>query len=119
MHFLGNVEVVCDACNGRRFNEETLEIKYKGLNIYDILELTVDEACDFFREHKKISAIAEILSSLGLGYLKLGQPSTTLSGGEAQRIKLAAELSRSAAQHTLYILDEPTTGLYGRCGNTA
>lgn len=112
MHFLGNVQVVCDVCNGRRFNEETLEIKYKGLNIYDILELTVDEACDFFREHKKISAIAEILSSLGLGYLKLGQPSTTLSGGEAQRIKLAAELSRSAAQHTLYILDEPTTGLH-------
>ncbi len=112
MHFLGNVEVVCDACNGRRFNEETLEIKYKGLNIYDILELTVDEACTFFKEHKKISAIAEVLSALGLGYLKLGQPSTTLSGGEAQRIKLAAELSRSAAQHTLYILDEPTTGLH-------
>jgi len=112
MHFLGNVQVVCDVCDGRRFNEDTLEIKYKGLNIFDILELTVDEACSFFQDQKKISTIAGILSELGLGYLKLGQPSTTLSSGEAQRIKLAAELSRSTAGHTLYILDEPTTGLH-------
>ncbi|HNW89716.1 MAG TPA: ATP-binding cassette domain-containing protein [Bacteroidales bacterium] len=112
MHFLGNVEVVCDICEGKRFTDETLEVKYKGLNIYNILELTVDEARVFFKGQKKITAITEILSELGLGYLKLGQPSTTLSGGEAQRVKLATELSRSASGHTLYILDEPTSGLH-------
>jgi len=112
MHFLGNVEVICDACEGKRFTEETLEIKYKGLNIFNILELTVDEAHIFFKDQKKITAITGILSELGLGYLKLGQPSTTLSGGEAQRVKLATELSRSASGHTLYILDEPTSGLH-------
>lgn len=112
MHFLGNVEVVCDVCEGKRFTDETLEIKYKGLNIYNILELTVDEAHVFFKGQKKITAITEILSELGLGYLKLGQPSTTLSGGEAQRVKLATELSRSASCHSLYILDEPTSGLH-------
>ena len=112
MHFLGNVEVVCDVCEGKRFTDETLDIKYKGLNIFDILELTVDEAHVFFEGHNKITAISGILSELGLGYLKLGQPSTTLSGGEAQRVKLAAELSRSASGHTLYILDEPTSGLH-------
>lgn len=112
MHFLGNVEVVCDVCEGKRFTDETLEIKYNGLNIYDILELTVDEAHDFFKGQKKITAITGILSELGLGYLKLGQPSTTVSGGEAQRLKLATELSRPANGNTLYILDEPTTGLH-------
>ncbi|HNW70902.1 MAG TPA: ATP-binding cassette domain-containing protein [Bacteroidales bacterium] len=112
MHFLGNVEVVCDVCEGKRFTDETLEIKYKGLNIFNILNLTVDEAHRFFEGQKKITAITSILSELGLGYLKLGQPSTTLSGGEAQRVKLATELSRSANNQTLYILDEPTTGLH-------
>jgi excinuclease ABC subunit A len=112
MHFLGNVEVVCEVCEGKRFIDETLEIRYKGLNIYNILDLTVDEANQFFSGQKKITAITEILSDLGLGYLKLGQPSTTLSGGEAQRVKLATELSRQATGQTLYILDEPTTGLH-------
>jgi len=112
MHFLGNVEVVCDVCEGKRFTEETLEIKYKGLSISDILELTVDEAHTFFKDQPKITAISGVLSDLGLGYLKLGQPSTTLSGGEAQRVKLASELSRSAIGQTLYVLDEPTTGLH-------
>jgi len=112
MHFLGNVEVVCEVCEGKRFTDETLEIKYKGLNIFNILELTVDEAHVFFEGQKKITAITAILSELGLGYLKLGQPSTTLSGGEAQRVKLGTELSRSANSQTLYILDEPTTGLH-------
>jgi len=112
MHFLGNVEVVCDVCEGKRFTDETLEVRYNGLNISGILELTVDEAHLFFEGQKKITAITGILSELGLGYLKLGQPSTTLSGGEAQRVKLATELSRSANGQTLYILDEPTTGLH-------
>jgi excinuclease ABC subunit A len=112
MHFLGNVEVVCDVCEGKRFTEETLEIKYKGLNIFNILELTVDEAHIFFEGHKKITAITGILSELGLGYIKLGQASTTLSGGEAQRVKLATELARSSSGQTLYILDEPTSGLH-------
>ncbi|MEI6122500.1 MAG: ATP-binding cassette domain-containing protein [Bacteroidota bacterium] len=112
MHFMGNVEVVCDECEGKRFTDETLEIKYKGLNIFNILELTVDEAHTFFDGQKKITAITKILTELGLGYLKLGQPSTTLSGGEAQRVKLATELSRSAVGQTLYILDEPTGGLH-------
>ncbi|MFA6126797.1 MAG: AAA family ATPase [Bacteroidales bacterium] len=112
MHFLGNVEVVCDVCEGKRFTDETLEIKYKNLNIFNILELTVDEAHLFFEGQKKITAITGTLSALGLGYLKLGQPSTTLSGGEAQRVKLATELSRPATGKTLYILDEPTTGLH-------
>ncbi len=112
MHFLGNVEVVCESCNGKRFTDETLEIKYKGHNIFNILELTIDEAHLFFENHPKITHITGILSELGLGYLKLGQPSTTLSGGEAQRVKLAYELSRSSADQTLYVLDEPTTGLH-------
>lgn len=112
MHFLGNVEVICDVCEGKRFTNETLEITYKGLNIYNILELTVDDAHLFFAGDKKITAITGILSQLGLGYLKLGQSSTTLSGGEAQRIKLATELSRPVTGQTLYILDEPTTGLH-------
>ncbi len=112
MHFLGHVEVVCEVCEGKRFTDETLDIKYHGLNIFNILELTVDEANLFFADQKKITAITEILADLGLGYLKLGQPSTTLSGGEAQRVKLATELSRSTSGQTLYILDEPTSGLH-------
>jgi excinuclease ABC subunit A len=112
MHFLGNVEVVCEVCEGKRFTDETLDIKFKGHNIFNILELMVNEAHIFFEGQKKITTITGILSELGLGYLKLGQPSTTLSGGEAQRVKLATELSRSASGQTLYILDEPTTGLH-------
>ncbi len=112
MHFLGNVDVICEACEGRRFTEETLEIKYDGFNIYDILELRIDEAHKFFSGHKKITSITSILIDLGLGYLKLGQPSTTLSGGEAQRIKLATELAKAAGGQNLYIMDEPTTGLH-------
>ena len=112
MHFLGNVEVVCDVCEGKRFTEETLEIKYKGLDIFNVLGLTVDQAHLFFAGRNKITSITGILSGLGLGYLKLGQSSTTLSGGEAQRVKLATELSRSAKGQTIYILDEPTTGLH-------
>jgi excinuclease ABC subunit A len=112
MHFLGNVQVECDVCEGKRFTQETLEIRYHGLNIFDMLELTVDEAHLFFEGQKKITSITGILSDLGLGYLKLGQPSTTLSGGEAQRVKLASELSRPSTGNTLYILDEPTTALH-------
>ncbi len=112
MHFLGNVEVICEACGGRRFSDETLEISHKGKNIAQILEMSVDEAHGFFDGHKKIKAITGMLRNLGLGYLRLGQPSTTLSGGEAQRVKLATHLSKSAAGRTLYVLDEPTTGLH-------
>ncbi|MBK7213684.1 MAG: ATP-binding cassette domain-containing protein [Bacteroidales bacterium] len=111
MHFLGNVEVVCETCNGKRFTDQTLEVGFKGLSISDILELTIDEAHSFLRA-AKITGITGILSELGLGYLKLGQPSTTLSGGEAQRVKLAYELARTTSNQTLYILDEPTTGLH-------
>ncbi|HZK09272.1 MAG TPA: excinuclease ABC subunit UvrA [Bacteroidales bacterium] len=112
MHFMGNVEIVCESCNGRRFNEETLQATYRGLNIYDVLELSVEEALDFFSAQPAIRRIAEMLVQLGLGYLKLGQRSTTLSGGEAQRIKLATALARPSAAHTLYLLDEPTIGLH-------
>lgn len=112
MHFMGNVQVLCDTCEGKRFTPETLAIRYRGLNIYDMLELTVDEACHFFEGHRKITDIAGIMADLGLGYLKLGQPSTTLSGGEARRIKLASELSRQSSGKTLYIIDEPSAGLH-------
>lgn len=112
MHFLGDVEIVCDVCNGKRFNQETLEIKFRNKNIYEILELSISEAVDFFSDQPKIFRIVKTLVDLGLGYLKLGQRSTTLSGGEAQRVKLATELSKPAAAHTLYILDEPTVGLH-------
>ncbi len=112
MHFLPPVYVTCEACNGRRYNRETLEIAYKGLNIADVLNLTVDEAVTFFRAVPQIFDPLLTLAEVGLGYIRLGQSGTTLSGGEAQRIKLAAELSRKATGRTLYILDEPTTGLH-------
>jgi excinuclease ABC subunit A len=112
MHFLPDVYVTCDVCHGKRYNREALEIVYKGKNIADVLEMTVEEACDFFSNIPAISRKLETLKSVGLGYIKLGQPATTLSGGEAQRIKLATELSRRATGRTLYILDEPTTGLH-------
>ncbi|PYJ05477.1 MAG: excinuclease ABC subunit A [Verrucomicrobia bacterium] len=112
MHFLPPVYVTCESCNGRRYNRETLEITYKGLNIADVLELTVDEAATFFRAVPQIYEPLLTLAEVGLGYIRLGQPGTTLSGGEAQRVKLAAELSRKATGRTLYILDEPTTGLH-------
>jgi len=112
MHFLPPVYVMCEACNGRRYNRETLEIHYKGLNIADVLDMTVDEAVSFFRAVPQIHASLLTLAEVGLGYIRLGQAGTTLSGGEAQRIKLAAELSRKATGRTLYILDEPTTGLH-------
>ena len=112
MHFLPPVYVTCEACGGRRYNRETLEINYKGKNIADVLELTVDEAVTFFRAVPRISEPLATLAEVGLGYIGLGQSATTLSGGEAQRVKLAAELGRRATGHTLYILDEPTTGLH-------
>ncbi len=112
MHFLPDVYVTCDVCGGKRYNRETLEIKYKGKNIYEVLEMTVEEALEFFRNHKLIVRKLKTLYDVGLGYIKLGQPATTLSGGEAQRIKLAKELSKKATGKTLYILDEPTTGLH-------
>src|SRR5437667_4658636 len=112
MHFLPPVYVICEACNGRRYNRETLEITYKGLNIADVLALTVDEAVSFFRAVPSIYEICLTLAEVGLGYIRLGQAGTTLSGGEAQRVKLASELSRKQTGRTLYILDEPTTGLH-------
>ena len=112
MHFLADVFVECELCRGRRFNRETLEISYKGKNIADVLELTIDEAAGFFRAVPQIHGKLEVLQEVGLGYLKLGQSATTLSGGEAQRLKLASELSRKATGRTLYLLDEPTTGLH-------
>lgn len=112
MHFLADVYVPCEVCHGKRYNEDTLDIRYKGKNIYDVLEMTVEEALEFFRNIPKIKNKLQTLYDVGLGYLKLGQPATTLSGGEAQRIKLAKELSRSSTGQTLYILDEPTTGLH-------
>ena len=112
MHFLPPIYVTCEACNGRRYNRETLEIHFKGMNIADVLDMTVDEAATFFRAVPKIYEPCLTLGEVGLGYVRLGQAGTTLSGGEAQRIKLAGELSRRATGHTLYILDEPTTGLH-------
>ncbi len=112
MHFLSDVYVPCEVCKGRRYNRETLEVRYKGKNIYEVLEMTVDEALEFFRPIQKISRKLETMRDVGLGYVKLGQPATTLSGGEAQRVKLATELSRQATGRTIYVLDEPTTGLH-------
>ena len=112
MHFLADVYVPCEVCGGKRYNRETLDVKYKGKNIYDVLDMTVDEACEFFENVPSILRKITTLKEVGLGYIKLGQPSTTLSGGEAQRIKLATELSRRSTGKTIYVLDEPTTGLH-------
>ena len=112
MHFLPDVFVPCDVCGGKRYNRETLEVKYKGKNIADVLDMTVEEACGFFANQQKILHKIETLYDVGLGYVKLGQSSTTLSGGEAQRVKLATELSKRSTGQTVYVLDEPTTGLH-------
>ena len=112
MHFLPDIFVPCEVCKGRRYNRETLEVRYKGKNIADVLDMTVDEALDFFSALPKLKKRLQTLQDVGLGYVKLGQPSTELSGGEAQRVKLATELSKQATGKTIYILDEPTTGLH-------
>ena len=112
MHFLPDVYVPCEVCKGHRYNRETLEVKYKGKSIYDVLEMTVEEGLDFFRDLPKLNRKLQTLFDVGLGYVKIGQPATTLSGGEAQRVKLATELSRRPTGKTIYILDEPTTGLH-------
>ncbi len=112
MHFLSDVYVPCEVCKGKRYNRETLDIKYKGKNIYDVLEMTVDEAVEFFSVHEKLVRKLKTLQDVGLGYIKLGQSSTTLSGGEAQRVKLATELAKRSTGRTIYVLDEPTTGLH-------
>ena len=112
MHFLPDVFVPCDVCHGKRYNRETLEVKYKGKSIADVLDMTIDEACEFFENLPKICRKIETLKDVGLGYVKLGQSSTTLSGGEAQRVKLATELSKRSTGSTVYVLDEPTTGLH-------
>jgi len=112
MHFLPDVYVTCDVCKGKRYNHETLEIKYKGKSIYDVLEMTCEEGREFFQNYPSIKRKLDTLCNVGLGYVKIGQPATTLSGGEAQRVKLANELARRATGKTLYVLDEPTTGLH-------
>ncbi len=112
MHFLPDIYVPCEVCDGKRYNRETLEVRYKGKNIFEVLDMSVDEACDFFEAVPSIYRKIKTLQDVGLGYIKLGQPSTTLSGGEAQRIKLATELSKRSTGNTIYILDEPTTGLH-------
>ena len=112
MHFLPDIYVPCEVCKGKRYNRETLEVRYKGKNIAEVLDMTVEEALEFFRDLPKIATKLQTLCDVGLGYIRLGQSSTTLSGGEAQRVKLATELSRRATGRTIYILDEPTTGLH-------
>ncbi|MBQ7383962.1 MAG: ATP-binding cassette domain-containing protein, partial [Clostridia bacterium] len=112
MHFLSDVYVTCDVCRGKRYNRDTLDVKYKGKNISDVLEMTVEEALVFFDGIPKIKQKLQTLFDVGLGYIKVGQSSTTLSGGEAQRVKLATELAKRGTGRTLYILDEPTTGLH-------
>ncbi len=112
MHFLADIFVPCEVCKGMRYNSETLSVKYKGKSIYDVLEMTVEEGMNFFENHKKIYKKLKTLYDVGLGYIKIGQPATTLSGGEAQRVKLSTELSKPATGRTIYILDEPTTGLH-------
>ena len=111
MNFLPDVWITCDICNGKRYTRETLEVTWKGKNIHDILEMPVKEAVEFFANHKKLHRTLSTINDVGLGYIRLGQPATTLSGGEAQRVKLASELRRPPHKHTMYILDEPTTGL--------
>lgn len=115
MHFLPDVYVPCEQCEGKRYNEETLQVTYKDKNIYDVLEMTVEEAVDFFDNLPKIRNKIQTLYDVGLGYIKLGQSATTLSGGEAQRVKLASELQKKSTGKTVYILDEPTTGLHSSC----
>jgi excinuclease ABC subunit A len=112
MHFLPDVYVPCETCHGRRYNRETLEVRFKGKSIADVLEMSVEEALRFFAKIPKLRRRLQTLHDVGLDYIKLGQPATTLSGGEAQRVKLASELSKIATGRTLYILDEPTTGLH-------
>jgi excinuclease ABC subunit A len=112
MHFLPDVYVTCEQCRGQRYNRETLEVRYKGKNIADVLHMTINEALEFFDAVPGIARKLQTLSDVGLGYLQLGQPATTLSGGEAQRVKLSSELSKRETGKTLYILDEPTTGLH-------
>jgi len=112
MHFLPDVFVSCEVCKGKRYNYETLEVKYKGKNIADVLDMTVDEGVEYFQNIPRVYNKIKTLQDVGLGYIKLGQPATTLSGGEAQRVKLATELSKRSTGRTLYILDEPTTGLH-------
>ena len=112
MQFLPDVYVPCDACKGKRYNRETLEIKYKGKNISEVLEMKIEDALEFFRNFPQLKSKLQTLYDVGLGYLSLGQPATTLSGGEAQRVKLATELSRKGNEKTIYILDEPTVGLH-------
>ena len=112
MHFLPDVYVPCEVCHGARYNHETLEAKYKGKSISDVLNMTIDDALEFFSNIPLIAKKLQTIHDVGLGYIKLGQPATTLSGGEAQRVKLASELSRRSTGKTLYILDEPTTGLH-------
>ncbi|MBM3289948.1 MAG: ATP-binding cassette domain-containing protein, partial [Candidatus Hydrogenedentes bacterium] len=112
MHFLPDVYVPCEECKGMRYNRDTLEVRYKGKNIFEVLDMTVEEACEFFKNIPAAHAKLDTLNDVGLGYIKLGQAATTLSGGEAQRVKLATELSKRQTGRTLYILDEPTTGLH-------
>jgi excinuclease ABC subunit A len=112
MHFLPDIFVLCDTCNGKRYNRETLEVSYRGLSIADALEVTVEQALEMFDTIPRVRDRLDALRRVGLGYLTLGQPATTLSGGEAQRVKLARELARRATGRTLYLLDEPTTGLH-------
>src|SRR4030042_4256597 len=112
MQFLPDIYVTCDQCHGTRFKDETLEVEYKGKNIAEILNLSVDEALDFFRNISSLRRKLETITEVGLGYLKLGQPSNTLSGGESQRLKISRELVKKKSNHTLYVLDEPTTGLH-------
>ena len=112
MHFLSDIYVTCDVCHGKRYNRETLEVRYKGKNIFDVLDMTCEEAYEFFKNVPRIARKIKTLNDVGLGYIKLGQASTTLSGGEAQRVKLATELSKKSTGKTIYVLDEPTTGLH-------
>jgi excinuclease ABC subunit A len=112
MHFLPDIYVTCDVCRGKRYNRETLEVQYKGKSIWDVLDMTVDQALKFFEHIPKIRGKLQTLAEVGMGYIKLGQQATTLSGGEAQRIKLSRELSKRSTGRTVYILDEPTTGLH-------